>query len=69
MLAGSRYNRTDRWGKIVTFRQAPGIKDLKAVERSSLAGKLQVLKICSCGKVVTCWQAPGIKDLKAVERS
>jgi hypothetical protein len=33
------------------------------VERSSLAGKLQVLKICryeSWGKVVTCWQASGI---------
>ncbi len=49
MLAGSRYKRSDRWVKVVTFWQALGIKDLKARERSSLAGRLQLLKIRQVG--------------------
>jgi hypothetical protein len=35
----------DGWRKVVTCWQASGMKDLTAGERSSLAGRLQVLKM------------------------
>ncbi len=41
LLAGSWYNREDRWGK---GWQAPGITDHTGGGRSSLSGRLQVKK-------------------------
>ncbi len=50
LLAGSRDDKSDSWGKVVTCWKATGIKDLTAGERSSLAIRLQVLKIRQLGK-------------------